>query len=627
MCGIAGFINNGDLEQNKILIEKMVRSLKHRGPDDDGVYINQNIAFGHARLSIIDLTKGGHQPMFSDDKDWCIIFNGEIYNFKELRKELIDQGHSFRSNSDTEVILKGFIQWKEKVFVRLNGIFSLAIWRESSGTLWLARDRFGVKPLYVTTIQNRIAFASEIKALLILESAIRKISFQGFHEFLYYGNSLGIKTLYNKIFKVQPGYYIKCNIDSPEEIQKPFWIPEDVLNLNISTLNSIEVVQKLLEEAVQKQLVSDVPVGIFLSGGIDSSCITAFAARHYPGKLKTFTAAFDFDCGVNELEKSARIARLFRTDHHELYVKSESLPHVIESLIDYHDEPFSDAANIPLYLLSKELKHSCKVILQGDGGDELFAGYRRYEILAQLTKWNLLGKFFTILNHFSMRSKKLSRFARLAHVLCQTDNGKRMALLLTLERENVPLAIIRASVRRRLISYDPFEEYVNLDKRFNGLDIVQKMLWSDTQAILPNTFLEKVDKSTMANSIEVRVPFLENNLANYVMRLPSNCKVKNGEKKWLLKRALRGILPDYILDGPKTGFGVPYSNWLKKPLLPLLKDSINSSYIKQLDVFDYSVLDKMIVEHAMGKLDHGFLLWKIMNFSIWAEKYKITFEQ
>lgn len=625
MCGIAGILDNTLETLKKVEINQMINQIKHRGPDDQGFFVENEIALGHARLSIQDLTANGHQPMISSGGDNVIAFNGEIYNFGILKEQLYKLGFVFKSSSDTEVILNGYAAWGTKIFEKLNGIFSISIWDAKIKSLILARDRFGVKPLYIQNTSDGFFFASEVKALLTRSKERRAIDPQSFHEFMFYGNGLKEKTLFKGIENLKPGTFLVVK-NNEKPLQYFFWRPEDVKQSNVSFNEAIDKTKGLLEKAVQNQLVGDVPVGVFLSGGIDSSCITAFAAKHYSKKLKTFAAAFDFENGTNELHKARSVADFYDTDHEEMFIKGENLPSVIERLVCHHDAPFSDAANIPLFLMAEQVKSTHKVILQGDGGDEIFAGYRRYQMLNELKKFKPMiaaGKLASVLP-FNSPSK--NRLERMSSALGQKDDGIRMALLLTVETlKNSPLAVLSDNVLNKLEHTDPFLEYINESKRFNAQNLVQKMLLTDTQIILPSIFLEKVDKSTMGQSIEVRVPLLDNDLTDFVIGLPSSYKVHKKEKKWLLRQALRGVVPNKILDAPKTGFGVPFENWLKGPLNSFMKEQLFSDTTQDIGLFNEEKLHKIITQHEQGKVNHGFLLWKLMNLSIWIQKYKVDF--
>ncbi len=629
MCGIAGHINFNGLKGAIIgdCVTNMINTMVHRGPDDSGILNHNNVSLGHRRLSIIDLSQLGHQPMISEEKDFAIVFNGEIYNFKELRSSLETLGYIFKSESDTEVILAGFKYWHTDLFLKLNGIFSFAILNLNNQELYLVRDRLGIKPLYYYHNAEGFYFSSEIKAIRKVCPELNEINFEALNEFTFYGNALGQKTLFKSINALNPGTYIR--VKGAEISNHVYWRPEDIReNFSISSTEAVEQVRNYLELAVKRQLISDVPVGVFLSGGIDSSAITAFAKKHYSGKLKTFAAAFDFDKGVNELDKARFVANHFDTEHTELFIKGSDLPDIVEQMIYHHDEPFSDAANIPLFLMAKQVKPFATVVLQGDGGDELFGGYNRYFLLDKYSKGykkNLTSVASSIFGSYRGKNSLIRRGLRIANAISQKDDAMMMALLLTTDTlQNNTKQMLTESLLLKLSKYNPFEYYQQTVARFSEKSLLQKMLYTDTQIILPNTFLEKVDKSTMAASIEVRVPFLDYDLVDFVMSLPASIKIQNGEKKYLLKKALRGVLPDQILDGPKTGFGVPYENWLKGPLYDFMNDKLRSDYIKQLGLFNYKLLDKRIKDHKENKVNYGFQLWKMMNLSIWLEKNKIS---
>lgn len=625
MCGIAGIIrkdNDFDLSQ----VNVMGPFLKHRGPDDSGAYVDEIIGLTHKRLSVLDLSSCGHQPMLNDSNSLVIIFNGEIYNFQELRDALYREGYVFKSNSDTEVILKGYEKWGCDIFLKLNGIFSFAIWNKVEKELLLVRDRLGVKPLYIYETNSVLYFGSEIKAIRSVCSELNQLNFEALYEFLFYGNSLGDKTLFKNIYSVKPGSFIRVKHGSVS--YHSYWKPENITEKNEVGFGEASLqVRSLLETAVSRQLISDVSVGVFLSGGIDSSAITAFATKKYPRKIKTFAASFEFDKGINELEKARFVSNYFETEHVEFHIEGKGLPELFEKMIYHHDEPFSDAANIPLYLMAREVKQHATVVLQGDGGDELFGGYNRYSLIRKFGKgFERIGaQFFYLLTRKLSVSPRLKKHIRIIDAFGQKNDAEMMALLLTLDTlRNNTLQCLGRPLRESLSEFSPFSYYCDTEQRFRDKDLLQKMLYTDTQIILRNTFLEKVDKSTMAASIEARVPFLDNDLVEYVMSLPSEIKLRNKEKKGLLKKALRGIVPDQVLDGPKTGFSVPYENWLKGPLYEYLIDKTHSSYITQLQLFDYSVLDKRIKDHKNSKSDYGFQLWKLLNLCVWLEKNQIS---
>lgn len=617
MCGICGAIS-----QKKINIVAMVDSINHRGPDSQNYKKpDKDVFLGHTRLSILDLSDSANQPMETKNGRYTIVYNGEVYNFQNIRTKLISLGKVFKTSSDTEVILVGYETWGLEILKKLNGMFALAVYDKQNKEIIIARDRFGIKPLYYYYQNNTLVFGSEIKALFASEIITKEIDFQGIHEYLYYSTTLGGSTCYRNIKKLLPGHYIKFS-------KKNFTIKKyisiyDVKQTNIDSFEKAKFkVCNLLENAVKRQLISDVPVGLFLSGGIDSSAIVAFASKHYPEKIKTFSAGFDFDNGRNEFPMAKYIAKHFGTEHHEICIKGQNIPKIIEKLISAHDQPFGDAANIPLYLLSDKIKGAVKVVLQGDGGDEIFAGYNRYNRLAMNKYFNFLSHCFPLLDRiYDLKPYCSIRNLHWLYALYQNNEAKKYAWIMSQESyKMLPEVFFSSEIKQKFLGTNPFSCYIELYKKLKNLDEVQRALYTDCSTILSDLYFEKVDKATMASSLEVRVPFLDNQLAKYVMSLPSNYKVKKGVKKYLLKKALRGIVPDKVLDSPKKGFGVPFQNWLRGPLSNYMKDILLDNNLASSNIFDINILSLKIEEHISGKYNHGFILYKLLNLAIWYNK-------
>ena len=620
MCGICGIVDYSGVLIEEDTLWQMTETLKHRGPDDSGVELFEYAGLGHRRLSIIDLTSGGHQPMLSEDGNFVLVYNGELYNFQELRQRLEEDGAVFRSRSDTEVVLRAYIRWGTKSFSMFKGMFALAVWDKTAQRLHMARDRFGIKPLYYYPFKSGVVFGSEIKSLIPSKRVRLEVDWQGLHEFLYYQNALGSHTLFDRVTKLLPGHYL--TVDRKTIHSSAYWSVFDTKPVSTSIEEATSAVRTKLEDAVKSHLASDVPVGIFLSGGVDSSAITAFAARHYGGKLKTFSAGFDFKGGVNELPKARQVAEHFATEHEELHIQGGKMPDIIERLVRSHDQPFSDAANIPLYLLCQQLEGSIKVVLQGDGGDEMFAGYRRYNVLSCEWFWRPFSRMAPYLAWVVPRGQTYYRWMRFFNAMRQSDRAMRMALLLTVERCNCsPARVFTGETRKTLYGFDPFARYREVYEKVKDFDPVQQMLYTDSVILLPDTFLEKVDKATMAHGIESRVPFLDADLAGYAMGLPSFYKVKRGHKKWILRQALRGIVPDTFLDARKCGFGVPRSYWLRGPLSDYMRSVLLDPHTLGWGVFDRKALEQCIDEHVHGLRDNGVLLYKLLNLALWHKFY------
>ena len=618
LCGIADFGEGGSPSSRTI--NDMLDTIRHRGPDDAGVFAHRYVALGHARLSIIDLTCAGHQPMTDAAYQTTLVYNGEVYNFQELRAELAESGVIFNGHSDTEVVLQAYNRWGLSAFHRFAGMFAIAIWDGRREQLVLARDRFGIKPLYYSQLPNGIVFGSEIKSLLASGEIGRDISPQGLHEYLWYGNALGENTLFREVRKLPPASVL-VRMRSGTSIFK-YWTLEQVSRHSPGISQGAKEVSRLLEEAVRRHLVSDVPLGVFLSGGIDSSAIATFASRHSASPLETFSASFDFSSSGSELPMAKRLATELKTSHHELHIKGRDLPETIEALVHCHDEPFGDAANIPLYLMSRELGGKPKVILQGDGGDEIFGGYRRHNVFSAERMWRLAAPAGRVALGFQKRDAGLYQSRRFVDAMSQSRSAMRMALMLTQDTlADSPVSILAPRLQQDVAATDPFAEYRELARRFKAEPPLQRMLYTDTSIVLPDTFLEKVDKSTMAFGIEVRVPFLDNALTDYVLGLPGTYKVRAGRKKYLLRRALRGIVPDYVLDAPKRGFAVPFENWLRGPLVPYMESVLFDDSTRRAGLFSENVLRERIAAHVEGRRNFGFMLWKAMHLALWHRRY------
>lgn len=623
MCGLVGCAGKTPAPNGTLALDVV----RHRGPDSNGVYRDEQIWLGHVRLSILDPSTAANQPMVTEDGRFVIAYNGEVYNFKELAKEL---SLELRSHSDTEVVLLAFAKLGPHLFEKLNGMFAFAIFDRKCRKLWLVRDRLGIKPLYYRLDADSLVFASEIKGIIAIGHKSASCDTSSLHEWLIYGNNLGDRTLYQGIRKLLPGHYLQLDLATFSHSIQEYWSPRQLAvlpQIRLPTSVVIEQTRFLLEQAVKRQLISDVPVGVFLSGGIDSSAITAFASKHYGGRIATYSAGFDFDGSINELPKASEVARHYGTDHHELRVTGIDLPDVVEKMVHHHDVPFSDAANVPLYLLASKIKNEKKVVLQGDGGDEVFGGYRRYSTLSFLGILQILAKGARLINGFTPRTAHYYRRRRYLNALLPSERAMVMALLLTEEdRQSMPSAVFAPEWRREIERHDPFARYRQCQRMFADLSAVDQMAFVDSMIILPDIFLEKVDRSTMAASVEARVPLLDNDLVDYCMRVPGRYRVRWGRKKWLLKKALAGVVPSHILSSKKTGFGVPFGQWLRLVLKPQFFDQLASFERIHPGILDRRVICRLYDQHLSGQRDWSFLLWKLLNFTIWANHKNINFQ-
>jgi asparagine synthase (glutamine-hydrolysing) len=628
MCGICGFVASSEASPGlcEQKADAALAALHHRGPDGHGQYRDGRLWLGHARLSILDLSDAGSQPMATPSGRFVISYNGELYNYRELAAEL--KLENFRSHSDTEVVLKAFELLGAASFRRLNGIFAIAVYDRQAQKIWLARDRMGVKPLYYRQNGKGLFFASEIKAITALADDHEVCDLSSLHEWLYYGNTLGERTLYQDITQLLPGHYLELDLVTRRSEVARYWSLEREADREGAPVappsDLIAETRRLLEQAVRRQLVSDVPVGVFLSGGVDSSAITAFASKHYGGSLATYSAGFDDQNGHDERPRARRTAAHFGTDHHELQINGSDVAGIVETMVHHHDGPFSDAANIPLYLMASQISGRTKVVLQGDGGDEVFGGYRRYVTLSYYSWLHPLARVGQYLNRFTPGSALHHRAQRYLHAFAAPDLASTMALLLTSDdAKSHPASVFRPRFQQVIERSDPFARYRTVQGQFRTHDIGNQMSLVDLMIELPDVFLEKVDRATMAAGMEVRVPFLDNDLVGYVARIPGTVKMPWGRKKWLLKQAVTGIVPDEVLNGPKLGFNVPFGYWLRTSLKSLFFDHLTTFTRAQPDVLDTSRINEMYATYAAGQRDRSFMLWKLLNFMIWCNRCAI----
>ncbi len=628
MCGVIGIACSGrSLEAvSADRFRDAVAALKHRGPDGCGTYRDTGILFGHTRLSILDLSESGSQPMRTPDGRFAITYNGEVYNFRELaRKHCLD---GLRSRSDTEVVLALFAKLGIDALPELNGMFAFAIYDALQRKVWLVRDRLGIKPLYYRLHRNCLIFGSEIKSLNALFPEPLECDFEALQEWLYYGNALGGKTLFRGIQQLAPGHCLELHLDSFASTVRPYWSLERQASLRarVGRRQAVVETRRLLEEAVRRQLVSDVPVGVFLSGGVDSSAVAGFAARHYGKRLTTYSVGFDFSRDDGELPRARRVAAGYGTDHHEMHIAGQSVADLVEKLVHQHDMPFSDAANLPLYLMASHISATTKVVLQGDGGDELFGGYRRYSTLRHRTVLHAAAR---VLSHFRGLGPDIAlshRVQRYLNAFAPSDLMENIALLLTSEDPSlVPGAIFRDPIRRRMVPFDPFRCHRACRDPAGTQDVVNQLSLVDLQVTLPDTFLEKVDRATMAAGVEVRVPFLDNDLVDFVIGLPGDVKMPHGRRKWLLKKALAGVVPDEVLKGRKKGLEVPYGKWLQGVLKPIFFDHLAKFSKRCPEVLDIGRIETLFARTGSGRRDDSFMLWKVLNFVIWANQSRVDF--
>jgi asparagine synthase (glutamine-hydrolysing) len=619
MCGICGKVsfNTGPIEVT--LLKKMCSVLASRGPDDEGLYVNSPSKFqaglGHRRLSIIDLSEAGHQPMSNESQTIWIVCNGEIYNFKDLRANLESKGHIFKSRSDTEVIIHLYEEEGIDCVRKLYGMFAFAIWDKIENKLFLARDRLGKKPLFYAVRGNSLIFASQIKALLEDEKIQRHINLRGLHNYLTYGYVPAPDTIFLNIKKLLPAHIMIWNKGSIKV--QSYWQIDFNHKLSLREEEYCERILELLKEVVRGRLISDVPLGVFLSGGIDSSAISAIMSQCLAGKIKTFSIGFD-EKSFDELRYANIIARHFGTEHHEFIVRPEAMK-ILPELIMHFGEPFADSSAIPTYYLSKLAKAHITVALGGDGGDEIFAGYDRYVA-------NKIRKYFYVFSVFSPlfkhlpestckrgMSKRLKRFAESLNL----SEYRAYAGFVDIFTEAYRNSLYTDELSHNLRSLDSYE-YILSTYNLSGVDdFIDATLYVDTKTYLPNDLLVKADVASMANALEVRSPFLDHRLVEFAAQIPPQFKLKGIVGKYILKKSLTKLLPKQILYRPKSGFGVPVGEWFRKELREYTYNILLDEISIKRGYFRKESVEGLLKEHCNGKFDHGQRIWSLLILELW----------
>jgi len=623
MCGIYGVLSFRPARPEPELLARMGAVTRHRGPDDEGAYADDHVLLGMRRLSIIDLA-GGHQPIGNEDGTVQVVCNGEIYNFRELREELKRKGHVFRTLSDTEVLVHLYEEEGDSFVRRLNGMFGFALWDARRRRLLVGRDPLGIKPLYYLSDGARLAFASEAKALLEMEGVAPAVDHAALADYLAYGYVPAPRSMFRGIRKLPVASLLVCEAGRTE-IRRYWQLPAP--GERIPADEWVERVRNGLERAVVSQMVSDVPLGAFLSGGIDSSTIVALMARHSAEPVKTYSIGFEgaeAEGYYNELPYARQIAGLFRTDHRDILVRPD-VAGLLPRLLWHMDEPVADTALLTTYLVAEFARRDVTVILSGVGGDELFGGYRRY-----------LGPYYDRFARLLPRWVRTRILAPLARRL----PADRHSALLNLSRHvrtyllsqgldpearyRFYMQVFKPDARQALLATPPVEGEDPLARAFAQAgegDALYRLLHVDLETQLPDDLLLLTDKMTMATSLECRVPLLDVELVELGARLPSELKVRGRELKHVLKRALRGILPDEILFRRKRGFGAPFGAWLKRELLPLLGQVLNRETVERRGFFRWDVVARTIADHQANREDHTDHILALLNFEIWCRLF------
>jgi asparagine synthase (glutamine-hydrolysing) len=623
MCGITGFITADKNIPNgprAALLDRMCRVITHRGPDEQGTVVKERAALGMRRLSIIDL-KGGQQPIYSEDGNLAIVFNGEIYNFLELKSELESLGHRFKTHSDTETIVHAYEEFGTACLEKLRGMFAFAIWNFREETLFVARDRVGKKPLfYSLTDRGNFVFGSELKTLLTHGEIERDIDFAALDAYLTFGYVPEEFCIFKNVCKLLPGHYLIFERGAVRT--QKYWDFNYVKSTGLKSEDDyVERLRELIKEAVDVRLISEVPLGAFLSGGVDSSTIVGNMSQLLTQPVKTFSIGFNEDT-YNELKYARIAAEHFGTEHHE-FIVTPDLMEIVDELVWHFDEPFADPSALPTFMVSKMARDFVTVVLSGDGGDELFAGYMRYVIDKKRSGMLSLPRF--------LRSGMRAVSANLPHG-ARGRNYLYNISLDSLERYINSISQFTSLNKRSLYSKD-FQAKLNGAFGAGERDFLQKagsvstgnpvdnLLYLDSKTYLPGVILTKVDRMSMANSLEARVPLLDHKLIEFVMQIPSELKLKNLETKYIFRKAVRQIVPDAILDRPKQGFGVPIGDWINQQLRERIDSDLSDKRALERGYFEKSYIRVLLNEHRRNRRDHSYSLWGLWMLELWHRQF------
>ena len=646
MCGITGFFDisrQKSTDEMRYVVQKMSHTLNHRGPDDSGIWVDaqNSIALGHRRLAIMDLSPEGHQPMGSANGRYIIVFNGEVYNFLELRRELERLGHHFRGNSDTEVMLASFNEWGlEQSVKRFNGMFAFALWDCQGRLLHLGRDRLGEKPLYYGWIGQTFLFGSELKALQAHPNFKAEINRDALTLFLRYSCVPAPYSIYQGIYKLPPGTILTWNGADPYPAPKPYWSAKETAELGIGELFTSELLavaqlEALLRDAVRLRMVADVPLGAFLSGGIDSSTVVALMQAQSSQPVKTFTIGFH-EQAYNEAPHANAVAQHLGTDHTELYVTPAEALAVIPNLPILYDEPFSDPSQVPTFLVSQLARAHVTVSLSGDGGDEVFAGYNRYFWGPSI--WQKIGWVPPMLRSFAAHAltslspqtwdRGFTNFGALLPAKLKQptpgDNLHKLAEILAVPNpEAMYTNLVSHWKDPEALVVDGSESLTILRDRQSWAqlpDFTQRMMYLDTVTYLPDDILVKVDRASMGVSLEARVPLLDHRVVEFAWRVPLSMKIRNGQGKWLLRQVLYKYVPQNLIERPKAGFGIPISSWLRGPLRDWAETLLDEARLRQEGFFNPQPIRQKWVEHLSGDRNWQYHLWDVLMFQAWLEK-------
>jgi asparagine synthase (glutamine-hydrolysing) len=619
VCGIAGIIRWDGRPVLEHEVRDMCGAMVHRGPDDEGVFIGDGVGLGQRRLSIIDL-ESGHQPMCNEDGSVWIVFNGEIYNYQELRRDLLRNGHTFRTHGDTETIIHLYEEMGPRCVERLRGMFAFCIWDTRRRQVLLARDRIGIKPLYYADRNGELLFSSELKPILALPAGAggvdRSLNWEAVGHLFATLATPGTTSIVKGVEKLEPAHVATASEGRPLTPTR-YWDVQFAPNERATEAELVEQLREVLNEAVVLHQVSDVPVGAFLSGGLDSSAVVGMMAKPNEGRFKTFSIGFA-EASFNELDHARVVATQFGTDHHDLVLRPDVV-RIVEDLTWYLDEPFGDTSAIPTYMVSKLASEHVKVVLSGDGGDEIFAGYDKYVVEGQERRRDALPR--------PLRQAA----GGIGSLLPEGTPGRRFLRHLALdgaERYMDAQLLFHADETQKLFKRDAFQQIAAHDPwgaslplmQHGGADWLAAAQYRDIHTYLPLDILTKVDRMTMAHSLEARPPLLDHKLVEFAATVPARFRIKDGTTKYLFKQAMRGILPDQIIDRQKHGFAVPLARWFRGDLSSFARDLLLSPTCRDRGIFNMGYVERLFNLNARGR-DLDLQLWTMMSFELWCRRF------
>ena len=624
MCGIAGFTRYFDPTGDLSSLVRMGDKIAHRGPDAHGEYLDDGVGLCHRRLSIIDLSTAGNQPMFSEDGNLVIVFNGEIYNYLELRKELEENGYEFKTKTDTEVILALYQFEGSKCLDKLCGMFAIALWDKRKQELFLARDRLGKKPLYYYHNKKQFIFASEIKSIFEIETVPKEIRHDAIYDFFVYQYVPESKSIFKNIHKLKPGHFLTIN-KSGIKVQQ-YW---DVTFKPQSTSSENEITEGLLDvidTCTKQRMISDVPLGAFLSGGVDSSGIVALMAKNSTEFVVTCSIGFDSK-KFDEVKYAKQVADQYHTTHHELTVKENILDN-LEDIAGFFDEPFADPSLVPTFFVSQLAKTKVTVALAGDGGDENFAGYSKYSVdqiennlrnkIPGFVRNNMFQPFISPLRKSNIRT--LNRAGTLLEAMSKSP-AEGFYLTNTFMTDAMWNRLANDNLKREVDGYHPSTQAIDFYNTVDADDHLSRVLYTDIKTYLVGDILVKVDRMSMANSLEVRAPILDHRVVEYAASIPSSLKLNQKEKKYILKKSFAPLLPPDILYRKKMGFSVPLAYWLRSELKSTAEEKLFHSDNGLSNYFKLTEIKSIWLEHQQQIKDHSATLWSLLMFEFWWQKY------